>query len=127
MSSHPAYFGIDDAGELVWLGTHAGVDAAEEVAQMRGLSLRFLVDYPTARMLLRRLQLFSSLEALPGLCWFGDLEWEGKLYFLEGLCLRAEAEAMLNSCDHESVALLDQAQMRIWMRVLKGHADLALV
>ena len=127
MSHPPAYFGIDDAGELVWLGTHAGVDAAEEAAQTRGLSLRFLVDYPTARMLLRRLQLFSSLEALPGLCWFGHFEWDGKLYLLEELGSRAEAAAMLNSCDHESVALLDQAQMRIWMRVLKEHADLALV
>jgi hypothetical protein len=34
---------------------------------------------------------------------------------------------MLNSCDHESVALLDQAQMRIWIKVLKESADLALV
>ena len=93
----------------------------------REVYLRFLVDYPTARMLLRRLQLFSSLEALPGLCWFGHFEWDGKLYLLEELGSRVEAAAMLNSCDHESVALLDQAQMRIWMRVLKAHADLALV
>jgi len=127
MSSHPAYFGINDAGELVWLGTHAGVDAAEEAAQTRGLSLRFLVDHPTARMLLRRLRLFSSLEALPGLCWFGPFEWDGKLYLLEELGSRDEAAAMLNSCGHESVALLDQAQMRIWIKVLKESADLALV
>lgn len=127
MSSDPAYFGIDDAGELVWLGTHVGVDAAEEAAQTRGLSLRFLVDCPTARMLLRRLQLFSSLEALPGLCWFAHFEWDGKLYLLEELGSRVEAAAMLNSCDHESVALLDQAQMRSWMHVLKEHADLALI
>ncbi len=127
MSPHPAYFGIDDIGELVWLGTHAGVDAAEEAAQERGLSLRFLVDYPTARMLLRRLQLFSSLEALPGLCWFAHFEWDGKLYLLEELGSCAEASALLNSCDHESVALLDQAQMRIWMRVPAAYADLALV
>jgi hypothetical protein len=123
MSSHPAYFGIDDAGELIWLGTHAGVDAAEEAAHTQGLSLRFLVDYPTARMLLRRLQMFAALEALPGLCWFTHFEWDGKLYLLEELGSREEAAAMLNSCDHESVALLDQTQMRHWTAVLRKHID----
>lgn len=123
MSSPPAYFGIDDAGELIWLGTHAGVDAAEEAAHTQGLSLRFLVDYPTARMLLRRLQMFAALEALPGLCWFTHFEWDGKLYLLEELGSREEAAAMLNSCDHESVALLDQTQMRHWTAVLRKHID----
>lgn len=126
MSSPPAYFGIDDAGELMWLGTHAGVDAAEETAHTQGLSLRFLVDYPTARMLLRRLQMFAALEALPGLCWFTHFEWDGKLYLLEELGSREEAAAMLNSCDHESVALLDQTQMRHWTAVLRKHVDLVL-
>ena len=126
MSSHPAYFGIDDAGELIWLGTHAGVDDAEEAAQQQGLSLRFLVDYPTARMLLRRLQMFAALDSLPGLCWFTHFEWDGKLYLLEELGSRDDAAAMLNSCDHESVALLDQTQMRHWSAVLRKHIDLAL-
>lgn len=126
MSAHPAYFGIDDAGELLWLGTHPGVDAAEEAAQARGLSLRFLVDYPTARMLLRRLQMFIALEALPGLTWFTHFEWDAKLYLLEELGSREAAAAMLNSCDHESVALLDQVQMKSWLVVLKEHVDFAL-
>ena len=107
MSSHPAYFGIDDAGELVWLGTHAGVDLAEEAAQTQGLSLRFLVDYATARMLLRRLQMFAALEPLPGLCWFTHFEWDGKLYLLEELGSREDAAATLYRCDHETVATLD--------------------
>ncbi len=123
MSSHPAYFGIDDAGELMWLGTHAGVDAAEEAAHTQGLSLRFLVDFPTARMLLRRLKMFAALESLPGLCWFAHFEWDGKLYLLEELGSRVEAAAMLSSCDHEPVALLDQAQMLVWVRVLREYAD----
>jgi len=127
MSTHPAYFGVDDAGKLLWLGTHPGVDAAEESAQVRGFSLRFLVDHPTARMLLRRLELFTGLDALPGLCWFGHFEWDGKLYLLEELGSRDEAAAMLNSCDHEPVALLDQAQMRLWMAVLREYADPVLV
>ena len=127
MSAHPAYFGVDDAGNLLWLGTHPGVDAAEAYAQMRGFSLRFLVDYPTARMLLRRLELFSGLGALPGLCWFGHFEWDGKLYLLEELGSRDEAVAMLNSCDHEPVALLDQSQMRLWVAVLREYADPTLV
>ena len=121
MSSHPAYFGIDDAGELIWLGTHASVDLAEETADTRGLSLRFLVDSPTARMLLRRLHMFAALESLPGLSWFAHFEWDGKLYLLEELGSREDAAAMLNSCDHESVALLDQPQMRRWAAVLRQH------
>lgn len=126
MSSQPAYFGIDDSGELTWLGTHAGVDIAEEAAQTQGLSLRFLVDYPSARMLLRRLEMFAALEPLPGLRWFTHFEWDGKLYLLEELGSREDAAAMLNSCDHESVALLDQTQMRHWAAVLRQHIDRAL-
>jgi len=71
--------------------------------------------------------LFTGLDALPGLCWFGHFEWDGKLYLLEELGSRDEAAAMLNSCDHEPVALLDQAQMRLWMTVLREYADPALV
>ena len=127
MSVRSAYFGIDDSGELIWLGIHAGVDAAEEAVQARGLSLRFFVDYPTAHMLLRRLEMFSALEALPGLCWFTHFEWDGKLYLLEELGSREEAAAMLNSCDHESVAILDLAQMRRWPTRLRQYLDLALV
>ena len=126
MSSQPAYFGIDDSGELMWLGTHAGVDLAEEAAHAQGLSLRFLVDYPTARMLLRRLQMFAALEPLPGLRWFTHFVWDGKLYLLEELGSREDAAAMLNSCDHESVALLDQTQMRNWAAVLLKHIDPAM-
>ena len=110
----------------MWLGTHAGVDLAEEAAQTQGLSLRFLVDYPTARMLLRRLQMFAALEPLPGLRWFTHFEWDGKLYLLEELGSREDAAAMLNSCDHESVALLDQTQMRHWADVLLKHIDIAM-
>ena len=64
---------------------------------------------------------------LPGLCWFTHFEWDGKLYLLEELGSREEAAAMLNSCDHESVALLDRAQMRRWTTVLRNYLDLALI
>lgn len=127
MSAQPVYLGIDDAGALVWLGAHPGVDAAEAFAQARGLALRFLVDYPTARLLLRRLQLFAGLEALPGLRWFAHFEWDGKLYLLEELGSQEEAAALLNSCDHEPVALLDQTGMHTWIAVLQEHVDRALL
>lgn len=127
MSAQLAYFGVDDAGQLLWLGTHPGVDAAEAFAQMRGFSLRFLVDQPTAIMLLRRLQLFVGLEALPGLRWFAHFEWDGKLYLLEELGSQHEAAALLHSCDHEPVALIDQSQMREWISLLREHIDLAML
>lgn len=121
MSAPLAYFGVDDGGQLIWLGAHAGVDAAEASAQARGFSVRFLVDFPTARMLLRRLQIFSALEVLPGLSWFTHFEWDGKLYLLEELGSHDEAAALLSSCDHAPVALLDQTQMRDWIAVLRAH------
>lgn len=127
MSVQLAYFGVDDTGQLLWLGAHLGVDAAEAYAQIRGFSLRFLVDQPTAIMLLRRLQLFAGLEALPGLRWFAHFEWDGKLYLLEELGSATEAAALLHSCDHEPVALIDQSQMRVWISTLRKHVDLAML
>ncbi len=112
------YFCVTDAQALVCLGELPDDAAAEAAASRLGISLRFVVAQTAAVLLLRRLQLFGALEPLPGLAWFTHFEWDGKLYLLEELGSREEAEAILASCDDEPVALLDPVQMRAWSDVL---------
>ncbi len=110
----PIYFCVTDQRALACLGEQPDDGAAEAVAMRCGIASRFLVPQAAAVLLLRRLQLFGGLEPLPGLCWFTHFEWDGKLYLLEELGSREEAEAILASCDDEPVALLDPAQMQAW-------------
>lgn len=112
------YFCVTEQGDLACLGEHADQTAAEAAAARCGIALRFLFPKTTAVLLLRRLQLFGALEPLPGLAWFTHFEWDGKLYLLEELGSRDEAEAILASCDDEPVALLGPDQMRLWAAVL---------
>ncbi len=116
----PIYFCVTERQELACLGEHADDHAAEDAAARCGIALRFMVPQMAAVLLLRRLQLFGGLEPLPGLSWFTHFEWDGKLYLLEELGSREEAEAILASCDDEPVALLDPAQMRAWSITLAG-------
>jgi len=121
------YFCVNESGELLALGTHASSDTAEQAAAERDIDVFFLVPAPMALLLLRRLRMFSALEPLPGLQWFTHFEWDGKLYLLEELGSRFEAEAILASCDDEPVALLDKAQMAVWAGLLQAHLEPALV
>jgi hypothetical protein len=115
------YFCVNELGELLALGTHASPEAAETAAAVNGIDVVFLVPGPMASLLLRRLRMFGALEALPGLQWFTHFEWDGKLYLLEELGSRFEAETILASCDDEPVALLDKAQMALWAALLQAH------
>lgn len=115
------FFGVTEKADLIYLGLHADTAEAESFAEAEGQALRFLVDGATALLLWRRLKLFGELEALPGLSWFTHFEWDGKLYLLEEMGSRTEAEAILASCDDEPVALLDRAQMLNWRTLLELH------
>lgn len=110
----PIFFCVTEQGQLACLGEQADEALAESAAAARGLELRFLLSQSAAVLLLRRLHLFGGLEPLPGLAWFTHFEWDGKLYLLEELGSRDEAEAILASCDDEPVALLGPAEMRSW-------------
>lgn len=114
----PIYFCVTDERALTCLGEQPNDDTAVAVAGRCRIEMRLLLSQTAAVLLLRRLQLFGALEPLPGLAWFTHLEWDGKLYLLEELGSRDEAEAILASCDDEPVALLDPAQMRVWSAVL---------
>ncbi len=114
----PIFFCVTEQGQLACLGEHADEMQAEAAASDRGWELRFLVSQSAAVLLLRRLHLFGGLEPLPGLSWFTHYEWDGKLYLLEELGSRDEAEAILASCDDEPVALLGPAEMQVWAETL---------
>lgn len=116
----PIFFCVTEQAELACLGEQPDEQSAEHAAARCGIALRFLIQQTTAVLLLRRLQLFGGLEPLPGLAWFVHFEWDGKLYLLEELGSRDEAEAILASCDDEPVALLDPVQMRSWSATLTG-------
>lgn len=110
----PIFFCVTEQGQLACLGEQADEPQAETAAMDQGLELRFLVSQSAAVLLLRRLHLFGGLEPLPGLAWFTHFEWDGKLYLLEELGSRDEAEVILASCDDEPVALLGPAEMQAW-------------
>lgn len=110
----PIFFCVTEQRELACLGEQVDEPQAEAAASDQGLELRFLLSQSTAVLLLRRLHLFGGLEPLPGLAWFTHFEWDGKLYLLEELGSRDEAEAILASCDDEPVALLGPAEMQAW-------------
>ncbi len=114
----PIFFCVTEQGQLACLGEQSDEPQAEAAATDQGLELRFLVSQSAAVLLLRRLHLFGGLEPLPGLAWFTHFEWDGKLYLLEELGSRDEAEAILASCDDEPVALLGPAEMRAWAGAL---------
>ena len=115
----PLFFCVTTHGELACLGESADQTQAEARAGALGIDLRFLLTQSVAVLLLRRLHLFGGLEPLPGLAWFTHFEWDGKLYLLEELGSRDEAEAILASCDDEPVALLGPAEMQAWAATLE--------
>jgi hypothetical protein len=115
----PIFFCVTEQEQLACLGEQADEVQAESAAERLGLELRFLISQSVAVLLLRRLHLFGGLEPLPGLAWFTHFEWDGKLYLLEELGSRVEAEAILASCDDEPVALLGPAEMQAWAAELE--------
>ncbi len=115
----PIFFCVTTHGELACLGESADQPQAEARAGALGIDLRILLTQSVAVLLLRRLHLFGGLEPLPGLAWFTHFEWDGKLYLLEELGSRDEAEAILASCDDEPVALLGPAEMQAWAATLE--------
>jgi len=120
----PHFFSITDDQQLQALGDCDSDVMAHQRADDSAVSVRFLVPEGMARLLLRRLRMFSALEPLPGLQWFAHFEWDGKLYLLEELGSLAEAGAILASCDDEPVALLDRATMLSWMLLLERALEL---
>lgn len=115
----PIFFCVTEHEQLACLGEQADEVQAESAAERLDLELRFLISQSAAVLLLRRLHLFGGLEPLPGLAWFTHFEWDGKLYLLEELGSRVEAEAILASCDDEPVALLGPAEMQVWAAELE--------